>query len=300
MFDWNDLRYFLAVAREGSTIAAAGRLKVNQSTVQRRLAVLEEKIGQKLIERLPAGYRLTEIGDALRPHAEAVEAAIAAFERRIGAIDTELTGTIRLTCAEGLAYRLITPLLDIFHQRYPGLRVDLVMTDQYLDLAKGEADIAVRAGELKDSALIGRKIADNPWAVYASRAYVARNGRPQRPQDIAHHAVIHFDGDLADLHSARWLRSVAPEAKVVAHCNGVIGMMLTVKSGVGLATLPVHIGDIEDQLVRVIDPIPELMSHVYVLTHPDLRNIPRVSAFFEFIVAEIGPFRPMLLGRASQ
>src|SRR3954469_22090733 len=185
MFDWNDLRYFLAVARDGSTIAAARRLRVNQSTVQRRLAVLEQKLGRELIERTPTGYRLTECGETLRPHAEAVEAAVAAFERRIGAIDTALTGTIRLTCAEGIAYRLITPLLDIFHQRYPGLRVDLVMTDQYLDLAKGEADVAVRAGESKDGVLIGRRIADNPWAVYASRTYVARNGRPDRPQDIA-------------------------------------------------------------------------------------------------------------------
>src|SRR5262245_50633780 len=108
MFDWNDLRYFLAVARRGSTIAAAEALKVNQSTVQRRLAVLEEAIGRKLVQRLPAGYCLTDTGLALLPHAEAVEAAVLAFERQIASVDTELTGTIRVTAPEGIAYLIIT------------------------------------------------------------------------------------------------------------------------------------------------------------------------------------------------
>ena len=99
MFDWNDLRYFLAVAREGSTIAAAGRLKVNQSTVQRRLTVLEEKLGRRLVERTPNGYRLTELGQKARAHAQGVEDAVAAFERTLASSDTELAGTIRVTCS---------------------------------------------------------------------------------------------------------------------------------------------------------------------------------------------------------
>src|SRR5688572_24132186 len=175
-FDWNDLRYFLAVARTGSTIAAAKNLGVNQSTVQRRLAVLEEAIGRKLVERLPAGYRLTDFGEELRPHAEAVEAAVANLDRKIASADTAPTGTVRLTCSEGMAYRFIPRMLDVFHTRYPALRVDLIIADRYFDLAKGEADIALRAGESKDSALISRKLADTPWAIYASRSYVGRHG----------------------------------------------------------------------------------------------------------------------------
>ncbi|HET9587088.1 MAG TPA: LysR family transcriptional regulator [Bradyrhizobium sp.] len=112
MFDWNDLRHFLAVARTGSTNAAAKALRVNQSTVQRRLAALEEGIGRKLFERYPGGYRLTSLGEDIRRHAEAVEAAVAALERRLAATDSSLTGTIRVTCAEGIASFLMTPLLD--------------------------------------------------------------------------------------------------------------------------------------------------------------------------------------------
>lgn len=172
VFDWNDLRHFLAVARTGSTNAAGKVLRVNQSTVQRRLAALEEAIGRKLFERHSAGYRLTTLGEDIRAQAEAVEAAVAALERRLAATNSSLAGAIRVTCAEGIASFLMTPLLEAFRLRHPGLRVDLLIADRYFDLAKGEADVAVRAGAAADETLVGRKIADSTWAVYASRAYV--------------------------------------------------------------------------------------------------------------------------------
>ena len=293
-FDWNDLRYFLAVARAGSTIAAAKDLGVNQSTVQRRLAVLEEAVGRKLVERLPVGYRLTDFGEELRPHAEAVEAAVANLDRKIASADTAPTGTVRLTCSEGMAYRFIPRMLDVFHTRYPALRVDLIIADRYFDLAKGEADIALRAGESKDSSLIIRKLADTPWAIYASRSYVGRHGRTEGADELDRHAMIHFDGELENLGVSKWLRAAAPNAIVTARCNHVIGMLLTVKSGVGIGPLPVQIGDLEDDLVRVFDPVPESMSSTYLLVHPDLRNVPRVRALFDFMVSEIDSFRPLL------
>ena len=293
-FDWNDLRYFLAVARTGSTIAAAKDLGVNQSTVQRRLAALEEAIGRELVERLPVGYRLTSFGEELRPHAEQVETAIACLDRKIASTDTAPSGTVRLTCSEGMAYRFIPRMLDVFHTRYPSLRVDLLIADEYLDLAKGEADIALRAGESKDSSLISRKLADTPWAIYASRSYVGRHGRAEAIPDLNRHAMIAFDGYLENLSISKWLRSAAPNAAVTARCNHVIGMLLTVKSGVGIGPLPVQIGDMEDDLVRVFGPVPESMSSIYLLVHPDLRNVPRVRALFDFMVAEVNSFRPLL------
>ena len=98
-----------------------------------------------------------------------------------------------------MAYRFIPRMLDVFHTRYPSLRVDLLIADEYLDLAKGEADIALRAGESKDSSLISRKLADTPWAIYASRSYVGRHGRAEAAADLNRHAVIAFDGYLATL-----------------------------------------------------------------------------------------------------
>ena len=169
MFDWDDLRYFLAVARTGSTIAASKALGVNQSTVQRRLAILEESVGCKLVERHPTGYQLSELGKDLLPCAASVEQAIATFARGLIAANKGLTGTIRLTCPEALVNQLVKPLVDAFHAHFSGTHVDLIVTERILDLAKGEADIAIRGGEPRDDVLVGRKISDNPWAVYASQ-----------------------------------------------------------------------------------------------------------------------------------
>src|SRR5689334_10818125 len=128
MFDWNDLRYFLAVAREGSTLAAAKALGVSQPTVQRRLAALEETIDRKLVEHHPTGYRLTELGQALLPHAEDVERSVAAFQRQMLSAGEELSGTLRVTCPEGLASRFLAPVIESFRAKYPALRIDLIMT----------------------------------------------------------------------------------------------------------------------------------------------------------------------------
>ena len=198
MFDWNDLRYLLAVAREGSTLAAAKALGVSQPTVQRRLTALEERIDRKLVEHHPTGYRLTELGKALLPAVVDVERSVATFQRQLLSQGVELKGTLRVTCPEGMATRLLAPLIEAFRVKYPELRVDLIMTDRRLDLAKGEAEIAVRMHDPGDERLIARKLADSPWAIYASRSYIERNGRPQRVEDLGRHAIIEFDGEIAN------------------------------------------------------------------------------------------------------
>jgi DNA-binding transcriptional LysR family regulator len=272
------------VARAGSTLAAAKALGTSQSTVHRRLTELETRIGRPLVKRHSTCYRLTELG---------------AFERQSRASDKDLTGTVRLTCASTLADRLASSyLFDRFHALYPGLRVELVITDRVLDLSKGEADIAIRLDEPQDPSLIGRKIAKVPWAVYASHSYVERYGRPVRPQDIDHHVVVAYDGEIVDYAAARWMRSLAPHARVAARSENWPGYLLAVKSGVGLGPLPIHHGD-REQLVRLIDAGPDLVSHFWLLMHRDMRRTPRVRAFFDFVVGELKAFRSLLLRQAE-
>jgi DNA-binding transcriptional LysR family regulator len=299
MFDWDDLRYFLAVARHGSTIAAAKALNLSQSTVHRRLAELEKRIGRNVVIRHATGYRLTEFGNGLQPWAEQVEKAVTSLERYLVAADETPTGTVRVTCSESIGYRLMqSPLLETFHSRHAGLRVELIMSDHFHDIAKGEADVAIRAGVPNEETLVGRKIADVPWALYCSRSYLARYGRVERTEDIAGHSVIEFDGDIRDHHAAKWLRSVAPTARVVARSNTVPGLLMTVKSGAGLAPLPVPLGMREADLVSVLGPVPGLYSPIYLLTHPDLRQMPRIRTFFDFIIAEIDSVGPVLTAGA--
>jgi DNA-binding transcriptional LysR family regulator len=299
VFTWDDLKYLLEFARKGSILAAAKAQGVNPSTVHRRLSDLQESLGCRLFERHLTGYRLTELGAELLPCAERIEAAVVEFERRAASCDRGVTGVVRVTCAPTVGDRLKrTPLLDVFEQRFHGLRVELMFSDRFADLSKGEADIAIRSQGrgVKDETL-GRKIAEGAWAVYASHSYVERHGRPGRPEDIARHCVVKCEGPIAEHQAARWLRAVAPDARVTACSESWPGLVLAVKSGTALAPLPTALGDVESELIRVIDHVPELVTHFYLLMHRDMQRTPKVRAFFDFVVGEIKAFRAVLVFR---
>lgn len=294
MFDWNDLKYLLAVARHGSTIAAGKALGLSQSTVLRRLNELEKRIGRQLVVRHTTGYRLTEFGEDMRLYAEHVEISIQEFERHVSDAARDQSGVIRVTCPEPIVQRM-TPLIERFHARYPNLRVEFVMSDRYLDLLKGEADVAFRSGDTDDE-LIGRKIADSIWAVYASRGYIERHGQPKSVEDLSGHALVSLDESMSKHRVVRWLNDVAPGANVVARNNSVLGLVYAVKSGVGIGPLPTAIADGEPDLVRVLGPIAELARSWRLLTHPDLRRTPRIAAFFDFVSQEREAVKSILAG----
>ena len=297
MFDWDDLQYFLAVARHGSTTAAGRAMKVDQSTVQRRLAELERRIGQPLVERRASGYRLTAYGLELLPHAERVEQQMLALQRFVQSSARELNGVIRLTCPEPIVLRISkSDLLMRLRARHPGLHVEFVMSDHYVDLAKGEADVALRSGDTVDKQLVGRKIADSLWAVYGGRDYLALHGIPDHLEDLAQHAWVGFDETMAKHRATLWLRQVAPGARMVATSGSVLGTVHFAKANLGLATLPTALGDAEPDLVRVLGPVTELTRSWRMLTTRQLRLTPRVSAFFEFMLQELQTLRPILTG----
>jgi DNA-binding transcriptional LysR family regulator len=285
------------VARHGSTVAAARALQTNQSTVQRRLTALERRIGKPLATRSPTGYRLTELGQQMVAHAQRVEEAAVAFEQRLESATREVSGVLRVACPEPIVYRITqSPLLERFKAEHPGIRVEFVMSDKYIDLSKGEADVALRSGDTDDAELVGRKIADSFWAVYASQAYVAQHGKPERVEDLARHLLIGLDESMAKHRAATWLARVAPGGSIVARNNSVLGLVYAVKSGIGVAPLPTALGDNEPDLVRVLGPIAELARIWRLLAHPNVRGTPRVSAFFDFIDREIEALKPILTG----
>ncbi len=201
------------------------------------------------------------------------------------AYGTELSGTIRLTCPEPLVERMAqSRFLAEFHTTYPELRVEFVMSDRYLDLSKGEAEVALRSGEPDDETLVGRKIADSVWAAYASRIYLQHHARPERLEDLEQHTLVGFDGMLSNHRAAKWLAVVAPNARIATRNNSVLGVLHAVKSGLGIAPLPTTIADTHDDLVQVLPPVQELSRGWYILTHPELRQTPRIRTFFDFTI----------------
>ena len=297
MFDWDDLRHFLAVARNGSTIAAAKALSVNQSTVHRRIEELEKRIGGRLVIRQPSGYKLTEFGRAMLTHAEQVESAVKAFERQAAAGDKPV-GTIKMTCPVAISVRLLnSPLLASFGARSPDLRVEFVITDKVLDLSTREADIAIRATAPLDQSLFGRKIAETAWSVYASRAYLDRAGSVVDVGDLDRHCVAVYDVEQHE--TKAWLQSVAPRARVVARCNTMTALVSAARSGIGLAALPTTIGDDDSGLMRVLGPIPNLKTRFYLLIHEDMKDAPRVRTLFDYIVDNVHTVQRILSVRQS-
>jgi DNA-binding transcriptional LysR family regulator len=297
MYDWDDLKFVIAVARNGSTLSAARALGVNQSTVQRRIAALELALGCILVERHQSGYRLTELAESVLPYADSVAAGAKAFEEQLKTAEAARTGTLRLTCPEPIAARLTASgLIDRFCAAHPGLEVEFVLSDKYVDLSKGEADVALRSGDTDDDILVGRKIADSIWAIYASRAYLARTPAPSSLATIADHALVGFDESLRGHRLSVWLASAAPNARYAARSHSVLGLVSAAKSGVGLAALPVALGDSEPDLVRVLPVVPELTRAWRILCHPDVRHSRRVSAFYDFVQAELESFQPILSG----
>jgi len=297
MFDWNDLQYFSAVTRHGSTLAAGRALGVDQSTVQRRIAALERRIGRALLKREATGYKLTEFGAAMVAHAQRIEAAVDDFERQAGAVVHGATGVVRVTCPEPIVLRLkASGLIERFRAQHAGLQVEFVMSDRYLDLTQGDADVALRSGDTDDGELIGRRIGESYWAVYASRAYVAAHGAPADTAALAGHALIGFDDSMARHRASTWLQQVAPQGQIVARNNSVLGLLHSAKAGLGLAALPTPIADAEPELVRVLGPIPELTRIWRVLAAPEFRRRPHVAAFFDFVVREVDALRPIITG----
>ena len=290
MFDWNDLQYFLAIARHGSIANAAKSLGVNQSTVQRRLRALERAMGCSLAERRAEGYRLTPVGEQLLAEAGQVGEAVDALQRRISALDLTATGQVKLTSHVTVGQRIIrSGFLDRFHARHPGIRIELIMEQRALDLGKGEADIALRGGGPGGGSLIGRKIADLPWAIFASADFVERHGRPATPADLGRFSVVELAGDIKALPAALWMKSHAPSAHIAASCTNIPSVHLAIKSGAGLAPLPAVYGAGDPELVRLLGPIPELDYPMFLFTHKDLRKLPRVSTVFEFCLRELKP-----------
>src|SRR5918993_1099057 len=213
--DWNDLRYFLAVARGGSTLSASKALRVSQTTVARRIAALEEAVGLTLFEKRPAGYALTPSGDELLAHAQAVEAAALGFDSAAARSTRDLSGTVCITTEEIFAVTLLAPLLRELHELHPNIMIELDTAQAIRDLGAGDADIALRSTkQANGNGLVGRRLCDDDWTLYCSRDYAQRNGVPQSREDLKTHAIIGGGGGNLWKHYEAWLRSLGLEERV--------------------------------------------------------------------------------------
>lgn len=290
--DWNDLRYFLALTRAGTLAGAARALKVEHTTVSRRLAALEAQLGARLLVRTPDGFCATPVGEAIRPLAEEMERAAEAVLRRAHGEDERLDGTVRVTTSEGFSSFLVKALAEL-RARHPELLVEVLSGNAALDLSRREADLAVRLAPTSQPDLLVKRVGECGWGVYASHAYVARAGEPGATLDG--HDVVAYDDTMAGVPGARWLDENRAGARVVMRGNSIISVLNAASCGMGITSVPCFIGDTESTLVRVR---PEVVGTrpIWMVVHPDLARVGRIRVVMRFIEEVVARNQRLLRG----
>jgi DNA-binding transcriptional LysR family regulator len=285
MLDWNDLRYFLAVARDGSTLAAGRTLRTSQTTVARRIAALEKALGVPLFEKRQAGYSVTPAGAELVARAEQVERAATAFSDAASSHGRDLSGTVKITTEEVYALTLLSPLLRELHEAHPEIVIDLDTSQAIRDLGAGEADISIRSTKSQNQAagLLGRKLCIDDWALYCSRGYAERHGVPKTASQLKKHSFIGGGGGNLWIHYQHWLQSLGLEQQVAMHHATSGGLLSGVRSGFGIAVLPCIAADSDDDLVQVLPPREDHERVLWLFTHERVRHTPRVRAVIDFL-----------------
>ena len=299
--DWNEPRVVLAVHRAGGLTAAAAALGIDHSTVFRRLNTLEKKLGVRLFERLPGGtYHPTAAGERMAAAAERMEDEMLSLDRDLAGGDRRLSGTLRVTCSETLAYARLTTHLAAFRQAHPGIVVQLVVDNRVLSLSRREADVALRPVRPREGDLWGRKLADVAWTLYASSALLDGIGGPlPRAEDLARHPLIGWEEGTGSVMAAAWLERAAPAAAFVYRTNSLVNQLVAATTGLGLALLPCYLGDGRPGLARALAaPIPALAAELWIVTHADLRGTARVRAFFDIVGEGLAGERDRFAGTA--
>ncbi len=287
MFNWDDVRYFLTLQRQATLAAAGAALKLDPTTVGRRLVKLEEELGARLFDRTPAGYVLTEAGHRLLPRAERIEREALGVERDVAGEDQKLEGVVKLTATEMLTTRFIAPHLRRFRERYPQVQLDLNCTNLDVNLARREADIALRLARPTQEDLIIKRLSFIHLGLYASRDYVDRFGLPK--DSLAGHQMILFASKRPFRRENDWVEARMDGAHVALRSDSVSAMYAATTAGTGIALLPCLVADHDRQLVRVpVEGGPE-PRQIWQAVHKDLRDSARIRAVLDFLGKVLTP-----------
>ncbi|HEV7329089.1 MAG TPA: LysR family transcriptional regulator [Bosea sp. (in: a-proteobacteria)] len=295
-FDWDDLRFFLAVARSGRLTAAARRLGADHATVSRRITSLEESLKAKLFERRPQGYALTGHGEQLLAKAESMETEALAIQSEIGGADMALSGTVRIGAPDGFGASFIAPRFAGFAKAYPGLELQLIAMPRLLSLSKREADVAITLAPPKEGKVVARKLCDYRLGLYASQDYLDAMPKITAAEDLFVHRIVGYIDDLIFTPELDYLDEVAKGLRAQIQSSSVLAQMNAVAAGAGIGVIHHFMAVDEPRLVPVLPESVSITRSFWLLVHADLKDVARVRAVVDFVVRESKANRALLMG----
>src|SRR5258708_5468693 len=247
--DWNNLKFLLALAETGSLSRASEKLRVDHSTVARRIDMLEHDLGVRLVERLSRSWRLTAEGERVRDRAKEIETGVAAITRFAQGVDRSPSRVVRVSGPPTLLSQFLAPRLLPFQKRHPGLRIELVGEARQISLSKGEADLALRMSRPQEKGLVARRLAVVAYGLYSSRERLARSGE-------ADQEFLGYDDSLDHLPQQRWLKMLAGDRGLALRSNDLANLLTAAQAGLGRVCLPRITGRRKPRLVRPSTRMP--------------------------------------------
>lgn len=294
MYDWDDLRVFLAATRAGSLAGAAQRLGIDAATVGRRLARLETALKSTLLVRSPSGIQLTAAGSRLLAAATEAEGAMEAVARVTE--PSVVGGTVRISASEGFGAAILAPALPALHAAHPGLRIELAAQTGFLSPAKREVDVVVTLSQPKNARTVVEPLTDYHLGLYASAAYLKRRGAPETVHDLHAHDIVGYVDDLLYAEELRYLEAIAPKLRPVLSSSSIRAQYEIVANGGGIAVLPCFL--VGPNLKRVL-PHVRLTRRWWLGTHRDVVDNARTKAVHAWLKdtvaarrADLAPPRP--------
>lgn len=285
--NWDDLRFLVVIGREGTLAAAARRLKVDQTTVARRLRALEDKLGTPLFERGEGRWHPTPVGARVLERAGRIEEDVAGVLRLAEAGGRAVSGQVRITAVSAIIGEYLVPTLPGLYARHPDLSVELLASNDNLSVARREADIAIRLARPASGDFLIRKLADVGFALYGA----ARGDLPVRPGDW-----VAYNADLTHTPEMRQLEAMRGNGRVRLRSNSLRGLARAVADGIGQGILPCFLADPDAGLVRLGGPAPLLSRELWLLIHPDARQQARVAACADWLVEAFAASAPRFRG----
>lgn len=279
--NWDDLRVILAIGREGSLSAAARALGSSHTTVFRQINDIEQRYATRFFNRAPSGYELTEAGELAMRIAANIEEEVLDLNRELQGKDLRLQGNIRLTAPEGISHYLLMPHLASFYKKHPDINIELLPAHESLELARGEADLAIRVTNDPPQNCIAKKVCDFRMAFYATGSYL----KIVQGQDIIEHDQVLYSHYLEPLTKSLWKNKPVPRLRFTS--RSILAVARAATESMGTALLPCLIGEKEKKLQRIGKPLDSYTGGLWVMTHADLRQTARVKALMNHLVESL-------------